>query len=110
MSESQPARSAPAAGLRSGLPAGLAPILCVLGFGLLAMPQLWVAALGMECLSAAFWIAGRAAVDADTQLKRWEWLRRPATALWIAVAMRALRDATVRDGIAPESAGLATVA
>ena len=81
----------------------VAPLLCAVGFALLATPWLLAAAFGIECLAAAFWLASRAAADADTQLRRWEWLRRPATALWLAMAMRLLERTVLLDGAAPES-------
>ena len=87
----------------------LAGALCVIGFGLLIVPSLLAAAFGLECFWFAFWLAARAAADPNRQLRRWEWLRRPATALWLGVAARALERAVIRDGIAPESWALALV-
>ncbi|HTO89873.1 MAG TPA: hypothetical protein VMJ70_01960 [Candidatus Sulfotelmatobacter sp.] len=94
--------------LRPTLPT-LAGVLCGLGFALLVVRNLLAGALGLECLWAAFWLAARASADPDRQMRRWEWLRRPATALWLAVAARAIERAVLRDGIAPESWALALV-
>jgi hypothetical protein len=63
--------------------------LCAAGLALVALPSLIAAALGVESLAAAFWLWGRAAPDATEQVPRWAWLRRPATALWLATAARA---------------------
>jgi hypothetical protein len=57
------------------------------GFVLLALPGLGRAALGTELLAAAFWLWARLGDDRRDQLARWSWLRRPAMALWLAVAL-----------------------
>jgi len=76
--------------------------LCVLGFALLLLPRLVAAALGIECLAAAFWLSARAAPDPAAPLHRWEWLRRPATALWVATLLQILERVVLRDGIATD--------
>ncbi|HTM58173.1 MAG TPA: hypothetical protein VL123_07135 [Candidatus Udaeobacter sp.] len=43
-------------------------------------------ALGIELISLAFWCWARASADAEHQLRRWIWLRRPAQATWLAAA------------------------
>lgn len=83
----------------------VAGALCAAAFMLLTLPRLLSAALGVECLAAAFWLSARAAENAGASLRRWEWLRRPATALWIAVALQWLERNAIRDGIAAESLG-----
>ncbi|MEO5618559.1 MAG: hypothetical protein ABIS67_12360 [Candidatus Eisenbacteria bacterium] len=87
----------------------LAGALCAAGFVLLAVPRLLAAALGVECIAAAFWLSARAAEDPSVPLRRWEWLRRPATALWVAVVLQWLQRAVLGDGIAPESLSLAFI-
>ncbi len=79
-----------------------AATLCIAGFALLVVPRLVAAALGVECLAAAFWLSARAAQDPGAPLHRWEWLRRPATALWVAAVLQMLQRAVIRDGIATE--------
>lgn len=59
----------------------------VLGFVLLALPGLPLAALGVEAVAAAFWLWARGAPDRHEHLPRWAWLRRPAMALWLAAAL-----------------------
>ncbi len=84
----------------------LAAGLCAVGFALLAVPSLLAAAVGVECLAAAFWLSARAAAEPGIPLRRWEWLRRPATALWVAVGMQTLQRVSLHDGIAPDSPNL----
>jgi hypothetical protein len=93
---------------RWGLPL-LAGVLCVAGLALLLIPRLVAAALGVELIAAAFWLGARAARDPVAPLRRWEWLRRPASALWVGVALQGLERIAVRDGIAPESFTLLVV-
>jgi hypothetical protein len=62
---------------------------CALGLALLVWPSLLATAIGVELLALAFWIWSRAAPDAAAQVSRWGWLRRPATALWLAYAIGA---------------------
>jgi hypothetical protein len=64
-------------------------LLCVVGFTLLARGALFLSALGLEAIAAAFWLWARASDDAPEQVARWVWLRRPATALWLAGAVHA---------------------
>src|SRR2546426_12270526 len=63
----------------------------LVGAGMLALTRdsLLAAALGMELVAAGFWTWARAAEDAREQVPRWAWLRRPASALWIAVGIHA---------------------
>jgi len=68
-------------------------VLCALGFVLIGWPSLFAAALGLELVAAAFWCWARAAEDRAEQLPRWAWLRRPASALWLAAGLHAV----VRD-------------
>lgn len=63
------------------------------GFALLWVPRTWTAALGIEMFAAAFWLWSRVADDAREQVQRWSWLRRPATALWLATAAHAVSNA-----------------
>ena len=63
-------------------------VLCLAGLALLIWPSLLAAALGVELLAAAFWVWARADADAVEQVQRWSWLRRPAAALWLAVAIQ----------------------
>ena len=80
----------------------VAGALCAAAFALLLVPRLLAAALGVECLAAAFWLSARAAQDPATPLHRWEWLRRPATALWVATLLQMLERVVVRDGISTD--------
>jgi hypothetical protein len=68
----------------------LGALLCLAGLLLLGVRSLLAGALGLELLAAAFWCWARSASDRDEQLPRWAWLRRPATALWLATAIHAL--------------------
>jgi hypothetical protein len=61
--------------------------LCAAGFVLIGWPSLFAAALGIELVAAGFWFWGRAAEDRAEQLPRWAWLRRPASALWLAAGL-----------------------
>jgi hypothetical protein len=72
------------ASLRSTLTGLLA---CAAGLSLLAVPRLPAAALGVEAIAFAFWTWARDVPDRREQLARWAWLRRPAMALWLAVAL-----------------------
>jgi hypothetical protein len=68
-------------------------LLCATGFVLIGWPSLLAAALGIELVAAGFWSWGRAAEDRTEQLPRWAWLRRPASALWLAAGLHAvMRD------------------
>ncbi len=68
-------------------------LLCATGFALLGWPSLLAAALGLELVAAGFWCWARVAEDRREQLPRWAWLRRPASALWLAAGLQAV----VRD-------------
>ena len=68
-------------------------VLYAAGLALLTPRPLLAAALGLELLAAAFWLWARASADAREQVPRWAWLRRPATALWLAVAIHAVLPA-----------------
>lgn len=57
------------------------------GFALLFARGLGWGALGVELIALAFWLWSRAATDASEQVPRWAWLRRPASALWLAAAL-----------------------
>ena len=63
-------------------------VLCLTGLAFLGWPSLLAAALGVELLAAAFWWWARAAEDPADQVRRWAWMRRPAAALWLAVAIQ----------------------
>jgi hypothetical protein len=62
-------------------------LLCAAGLALLLLPSRFAPALGVEALAAGFWWWARAAEDPALQIQRWSWLRRPATALWLAAAI-----------------------
>lgn len=62
-------------------------LLCAAGLALLLLPAPFAPALGVEALAAGFWWWARAAEDPAPQVRRWSWLRRPATALWLAAAI-----------------------
>ena len=49
-------------------------------------------ALALELIALAFWWWARSSEDAEDQLRRWSWMRRPAQALWLAAAFGALAD------------------
>jgi hypothetical protein len=57
------------------------------GVGLLLLPGLAWAALGLELVALAFWLWARSLPDRAEQLARWGWLRRPPMALWLAAAL-----------------------
>ena len=71
-------------------PRTVGAVLCASGVALLWLPSLLAAAIGAELLAGAFWWWARAAADAAEQVPRWGWVRRPATALWLAVAIHAV--------------------
>ncbi len=64
----------------------LGALLCAGGFALAWAPRLWQSALGLECVATAFWVWARHSERPGEQLPRWAWLRRPASALWLAAA------------------------
>jgi hypothetical protein len=65
-------------------------VLCTLGLALVGVPRLFAAALGLELIAGAFWWWARTAEDRDEQIQRWTWLRRPASALWLAAATQSV--------------------
>lgn len=71
------------------------------GFVLLWAGRPWQAALGLEAMAAAFWLWARASANPREQLARWAWLRRPATALWLAVALHAASPLLQHSPYAP---------
>src|SRR5690242_7497829 len=76
------------------------------GLALLALPGVAWAALGVELVALAFWLWARAQPDRADQLPRWGWLRRPAMALWLAVALSQVLPVTERPTlVAPEVPG-----
>ena len=80
-------------------------VLCTVGLALLCLRSQLAAAVGLEAVAMAFWVWARAAEDAEAQAPRWAWLRRPAAALWLAVAIHAVWPwlshgrGPVRDGM-----------
>ena len=62
-------------------------LLCAAGFALVVLPARFAPALGVELLAAGFWWWARASDRPASQVPRWSWLRRPATALWLAAAI-----------------------
>lgn len=70
-------------------------LLCAAGLALLVLPARFAPALGVEALAAGFWWWARAAEDPGLQIRRWSWLRRPATALWLAAAIEVALPAAV---------------
>ncbi len=73
----------------------------MLGLALLAPGDPLASAIGLEALAAAFWIWSRASEDGWAQVTRWSWLRRPATALWIAVAAHAAAPSWSHGALVP---------
>jgi hypothetical protein len=63
--------------------------LCMVALVLLLMPSLLAAAIGIELIALAFWLWARADEHASEQVRRWQWLRRPAMAVWVAFAVHA---------------------
>lgn len=76
-------------------------VLAALGLALLAPGDPLTSALALESLAAAFWIWSRASADGWAQVARWSWLRRPATALWIAYAAHAAAPGWSHDALIP---------
>ena len=62
-------------------------LLCAAGLALVVLPARFAPALGVELLAAGFWWWARASDEPAFQVPRWSWLRRPATALWLAAAI-----------------------
>jgi hypothetical protein len=62
-------------------------LLCTAGLALVVLPARFAPALGVELLAAGFWWWARASGEPAFQVPRWSWLRRPATALWLAAAI-----------------------
>jgi hypothetical protein len=65
-------------------------LLCAAGFVLLTLRPLVAAAAGLELMAAGFWCWARAGDDRAGQLPRWAWMRRPASALWLATGLDAI--------------------
>ena len=72
-------------------------LLSGIGLSLLVPKSLLSAALGLELLAAGFWCWARAAEDASEQVKRWAWVRRPAIALWLGMAIHMTTPAILHD-------------
>src|SRR5262245_58348635 len=108
-STTEPTRPARAAAPRPALPPQVAgALLCSAGLALVAMRPPLLGALGLELIAAAFWWWARSAPDAAEQLPRWNWLRRPAGAMWLAAACHAVLESSTIGGLAPgRSAALA---
>jgi hypothetical protein len=88
----------PARRLRDPVFAG--GLLCAAGFVLLTLPPLVAGAVGLELIAAGFWVWARSAEDRLGQLPRWAWMRRPASAMWLATGLHAvMRDTGL--GIVP---------
>ena len=105
-----PARPADAARAQPMSPAGnlVGALMCAAGLALVAARPPLLGALGVELIAAAFWWWARGAPDAAEQLPRWNWLRRPAAALWLAAACHAVLESSTIGGLAPgRSAALA---
>lgn len=75
--------------------------LALAGLVLVWLPWLWAGALGLELLAGAFWCWARAAPDREEQLPRWNWLRRPAAAMWLAAAAGQVLRSVAAAGPAP---------
>ena len=69
-------------------------VLCTAGFVLLATSSLLAAAVGLELMAAGFWYWARGAEDRLGQLPRWAWMRRPASALWLATGLHEVMAGT----------------
>jgi hypothetical protein len=79
-------------------------LLCTAGVLAFAGPSLLSGAIGLELIATAFWCWARASEDPARQVARWNWLRRPAGALWLAVAIHAVAPAlTHAAGTGPPS-------
>src|SRR5438132_514535 len=98
------AASLPRLRLHSG---SVGAIACVAGVALLFMRPLLAAALGLELLAAAFWLWARRGAEGREQLPRWEWLRRPAMAAWLAFALDAVMPLLSRDPLLQSASRLA---
>jgi len=70
---------------------------CIAALLLLLVPRPLTGALGVELLSTAFWLWARAGAEGADQAPRWQWLRRPAIAMWLAYAIDALLTLVTRD-------------
>jgi hypothetical protein len=76
-------------------------VLAVVGLWLAWLPSLWAGSVGLELLAIGFWCWARAAQDREEQLPRWNWLRRPAVAMWLAAAAGAVLTAASKVAPAP---------
>jgi hypothetical protein len=81
-------------------PGARGALACIVGIALLLVRSPLASAIGMELFALAFWTWARASDDAREQVPRWAWLRRPATALWLAVGLHAVRPAIANDPLA----------
>jgi len=68
-------------------PSSVGGLLCAAGLALVVLPARFAPALGVELLAVGFWWWARASDEPAFQVPRWNWLRRPATALWLAAAI-----------------------
>jgi hypothetical protein len=78
---------------------GIGAVLCIGGLALVLAPPLIAAALGVELIAFAFWLWARVDAQAVEQVPRWTWLRRPAMAVWIAVAIHAVLPRLVHTSL-----------
>ncbi len=65
----------------------LAWALLALAVGASWLPNLGANAVGVEALATAFWLWARRQESASIQVQRWRWLRRPASAMWLAFGL-----------------------
>ena len=79
----------------------------VAGLWLAWQPSLWAGSIGLELLAIGFWSWARAAQDREEQLPRWNWLRRPAVAMWLAAAAGAVQHAA--STVAPPPSSLSSL-
>lgn len=94
--------------LPAPLPGALA---AVAALALLVSPGAASGAMGLEALALAFLLGSRRENDGGAQLARWVWMRRPAMALWLALALSlALSSAPVAPRVAPPSLASGAVA
>jgi hypothetical protein len=81
-------------------------LLCTAGLVLIVLPAPFAPALGVELLASGFWWWARATGEPARHVPRWSWLRRPATALWLAAAIEAtLRGPAAGGWVPPATLG-----